>query len=105
VPDDLLAFTIANLQRELDDMLSFKDFMVQNDGIPDLGITGEAYARADQPRIRRAELRLTFLNDTVRPYLGTAGPTGRIAEQQLRLLGAEFADRPGYRPEWSPEES
>jgi len=100
---DLYSFTYACLQRELKALLSFQAHIVKTGGIPGLGLSGEDFVRVERPRIRRAELRLTFLNDTVRPYLGTAGPTGRIAEQQLRLIGAEFADQAGYRPDWAPE--
>ena len=102
--DDLYSFTYACLQRELRDMLSFQASIVRAGGVPKLGLSGDDFVRVERPRIRRAELRLTFLNDTVRPYLGTAGPTGRIAEQQLRLIGAEFEDQGGYQPEWAPVE-
>lgn len=49
-----------------------------------------------------AEARARFLEETVVPYLGTAGPTGRIADQQLRLLACEHCGRRDYEEGWRP---
>jgi hypothetical protein len=59
---------------------------------------------ADQARIgiHAAESRTRFLDETVIPYLGTAGPTGRIADIQLRLLADEHRGKPGYDDGWRP---
>jgi hypothetical protein len=101
--DDLLSFVTNQLEQELWDTRSLGQRIVRNGGIPGLNLSGEDFAKVHQPDVRRAELRLEFLNTTVRPYLGTAGPTGLIAEQQLRLIGAEFANKRGYQPEWAPD--
>ncbi len=68
----------------------------------------EKQARDD---LHAAETGARFLDETVVPYLGTAGPTGRIAcDQQLRLLAWEHSGArgdltrrgaealPGFRP-------
>jgi hypothetical protein len=59
---------------------------------------------ADQARIgiHAAESRTRFLDETVIPYLGTAGPTGRIADMQLRLLADEHQGARGYDEAWRP---
>ena len=43
-----------------------------------------------------AEARIVLLDDTVVPYLGTAGPGGRNAEFQLRLLAAPYVEHRDY---------
>lgn len=53
-------------------------------------------------RVHAAETRTRFLEETVIPYLGTAGPTGRIADQQLRLLAWEHHETRGYDEAWRP---
>ncbi|QQM45179.1 hypothetical protein [Streptomyces liliifuscus] len=53
-------------------------------------------------RVHAAETRVRFLDETVAPYLGTAGPTGRIADMQLRLLAWEHAGVRGYDEAWRP---
>ncbi|WP_405888853.1 hypothetical protein OG762_36875 [Streptomyces sp. NBC_01136] len=52
--------------------------------------------------VHAAESRLRFLDETVIPYLGTAGPTGRIADHQLRLLAWEHQGARGYQEGWAP---
>jgi hypothetical protein len=52
--------------------------------------------------VHAAESRARFLDETVIPYLGTAGPTGRIADIQLRLLADEHRGKHGYDEEWRP---
>lgn len=52
--------------------------------------------------VHAAEMRAQFFEETVVPYLGTAGPTGRIAEQQLRLLAFEHFGIAGYNEAWRP---
>ncbi|WP_372350805.1 hypothetical protein [Streptomyces sp. KL116D] len=66
----------------------------------DLGIPeGEAAAQA-RSSMHAAQTRARFLEETVVAYLGTAGPTGQIADQQLRLLALEFMDCRGYDSAW-----
>lgn len=72
-------------------------------------------AEADRFKVRRdqaeqharlslhiAEIRSRFFEETVVPYLGTAGPTGRIAEQQLRLLAWEHLGHADFDERWVP---
>lgn len=61
----------------------------------------QAEEQADRV-IHAAKARLAFLDETVVPYLGTAGPTGRIADMQLRLLVDEHRGAVGYQDEWRP---
>jgi hypothetical protein len=51
--------------------------------------------------LHAAEIRSRLFEDTVVPFLGTAGPTGRIAEQQLRLLAAEHAGHIDFDARWA----
>lgn len=70
--------------------------MIITHGVPAMGVRldlAEQYARN---QLHAAETRVQFFEETVVPYLGTAGPTGRIAEQQLRLLASEHRGDPGY---------
>lgn len=68
--------------------------------IPGLGVPpGKA---ATFGRVRAAETRARFLDETVVSYLGTAGPTGRIADIQLRMLAWEHAGARGYNEAWRP---
>lgn len=74
-------------------------------GAEQLGVSQEAARRHAWASLHAAESRVRFFEETVVPYLGTAGPTGRIAEQQLRLLAAEFAIHGDYRVEWQPADA
>lgn len=67
-----------------------------------LNIPAEAAEQQARARIGAAEAKRTLFEETIRPYLGTAGPTGRIAEQQARLFAAMYAESSGYREEWRP---
>jgi hypothetical protein len=68
----------------------------------DLGLQPADAAHRARSGIHAAETRARFLDETVVPYLGTAGPTGRIADQQLRLLAWEHAGVRGYDEAWHP---
>lgn len=68
----------------------------------DLGLQPAEAAQQARSGIHAAEVRLQFLDETVAPYLGTAGPTGRIADQQLRLLAWEHHEVRGYDEAWRP---
>ena len=74
-------------------------------GAAQLGISLEVAERGARLDLHAAETRLTFFEDTVRPYLGTAGPTGRIAEQQLRILAWAYVGHRRYKKEWLPEDA
>jgi hypothetical protein len=66
------------------------------------GVSRNAAADRARASLHAAETRARFLEETVVPYLGTAGPTGRIAERQLRMLAWEHADNAGYQQGWAP---
>jgi hypothetical protein len=76
--------------------------MLVTQGAPRLGVSPERAERRAREGLHAAELRARFLEETVIPYLGTAGPTGRIAEQQLRMLAWEHLGHPGYEEQWAP---
>lgn len=67
-----------------------------------LGLPPGAAEKQARIGVHAAETRARFFEDTVVPYLGTAGPTGRIADQQLRLLAWEHAGVRGYDDTWRP---
>lgn len=81
--------------RELGNMLITR-------GAPQLGISTEQAQRRARADLHAAETRARFFEETVVPYLGTAGPTGRIADQQLRLLAYEHHGARGYDESWRP---
>ncbi|MCX4993436.1 hypothetical protein [Streptomyces sp. NBC_00568] len=68
----------------------------------DLGLQPADAAHQARSRIHAAEARTRFLDETVIPYLDTAGPTGRIADIQLRLLADEHKGARGYDEAWRP---
>lgn len=67
-----------------------------NEGMP----SQQAAERQAHASLNAAETRARFLEETVAPYLGTAGPTGRIADIQLRLLADEHRGARGYDESW-----
>lgn len=71
-------------------------------GAEHLGVALPAAERQARATQHRAEVQSLLLEETVAPYLGTAGPTGRIAEQQLRLLAWAHSDHRDYLAEWAP---
>jgi hypothetical protein len=97
----MVAFLRERYADKLDTARSIEN-MVATEGLPRLGIAPGADQARSFGGVHAAEVRLQFLNETVTPYLGTAGPTGRIADQQLRLLAWEHADERGYDETWRP---
>jgi len=76
--------------------------VVAAEGLSHIGIAPGSDQARGFGRIHAAETRAQFLEETVVPYLGTAGPTGRIADQQLRLLAWEHQGVRGYDEAWRP---
>jgi hypothetical protein len=66
------------------------------------GMSRSAAEDRARASLHAAEARARFFEETVVPYLGTAGPVGRIAEQQLRLLAWEHSSDPSYQQGWAP---
>lgn len=77
--------------------------MLVDHGVPTLGVPLEMAERRARDQLHAAETRSRFFEETVVPYLGTAGPTGRIAEQQLRLLASEHRGDPGFDETWGED--
>lgn len=76
--------------------------LVATQGLPNLGVEPSSERASRFGGVHAAETRIRFLDETVVPYLGTAGPTGRIADQQLRLLAWEHQGSRGYNEAWLP---
>ncbi|MFM9589874.1 hypothetical protein ACKI1J_14875 [Streptomyces scabiei] len=66
------------------------------------GVSREQAERQTRASLHAAELRSRLLEETVAPYLGTGGPTGRIVEQQLRLLAWEHVGHADFDERWAP---
>jgi hypothetical protein len=76
--------------------------LVATEGLPSLNVAPGPETASQFGGVHAAETRIRFLDETVAPYLGTAGPTGRIADIQLRLLAWEHRDAHGYDEGWAP---
>jgi hypothetical protein len=101
---DLVRFVHDRLEEGVDSARRTGNVLILH-GAERLGVSQEAAQRHAWASLHAAECRVRLFEETVRPFLGTAGPTGRIAEQQLRLLAAEFTVHPEYRPEWAPDQA
>jgi hypothetical protein len=71
-------------------------------GAPQMGISSQLAEQRARDSLHAAETRAQFFEDTVLPYLGTAGPTGRIADQQLHLLAWEHGSHRDHQETWRP---
>lgn len=98
--DDLVQFLRARLAAELERARFIGNTVITQH--ERMHVPLEAAEKQARSSLAAAESRLALFEDTVVPYLGTAGPGGRNAELQLRLLGAPYADHPGYRDKWQP---
>jgi hypothetical protein len=101
VDEDLAQFLRARLNDDVD-QARWMGNMIITRGAPSLGMAPEVAERNAQRGVRVAEARQTLFEETILPYLGTAGPTGRIAEQQLRIFASMYTDHPDYLQEWRP---
>lgn len=91
---DLVAFIRARFNEELEKARFASNVVVTQ---PDrFGIEPENAAKHARFSVAAAEARLVLLDDTVVPYLGIAGPGGRNAEFQLRLLAAPYVEHRDY---------
>lgn len=92
--DRLMAFLRARFAEELE-KARFASSTVTQD--PErFGVAPEDAARHARFSVATAEVRLTLLEDTVIPHLGTGGTAGRNAEYQLRLLAAPYVEHNDY---------
>ncbi|MGH3584861.1 MAG: DUF6221 family protein [Pseudonocardia sp.] len=91
---DLVAFLRAQFGEELE-KARFASGTVTQD--PErFGVAPEDATRHARFSVATAEVHLALLEDTVVPYLGTAGLGGRNAEYQLRLLAAPYVEHRDY---------
>jgi len=99
--DDMVQFVRDRLDDDAEIARTTGNMMITA-GVDKLGLTLEFAERQARFRDQAAEAKRALFEETIRPYLGTAGPTGRIAEQQIRLFAAMHAGHPEYRDEWRP---
>ncbi|MEW2250412.1 DUF6221 family protein [Streptomyces sp. NPDC006975] len=99
--EDLVAFIRERLAEGIENARRIGNMLITQ-GAPSMGMPPEAAERQARAGVDAAELKQTLFEKTIRPYLGTAGPTGRIADEQLRLFAAMYAHHPDYREEWRP---
>lgn len=97
--DDLVQWVSERLAEGIE-KARWSGNMLITHGVPRLGVSLERAERDARLGVMEAEAQVALFEETVRPYLGTAGPTGRIAEQQLRLLALMHAREEGFREEW-----
>ncbi|MFC9944054.1 DUF6221 family protein [Streptomyces pratensis] len=96
----LVAFVQARFNEELEKARFAGDVVVAQ---PErFGVEPEDAARHARFSVAAAEARLALLDDTVVPYLGTAGPGGLNAEFQLRLLAAPYVEHRDYPHDKEP---
>lgn len=82
---------------------SIGNALIAQGALAHLGVSPDKAEARAREGLHGAETRARFFEETIVPYLGTAGPTGRIADQQLRLLTYEHREARGYRDEWHAE--
>ncbi|MFI8007054.1 DUF6221 family protein [Streptomyces sp. NPDC086010] len=92
--DSLVAFLRARFAQDLENArLTGSMMSAQSERF---GVGPEDAAKHARFSTANAEARVALLEDTVVPYLGTAGPGGRNAEYQLRLLAAPYVEHRDY---------
>lgn len=101
--DDLVTFLRRTLSENAQRQRSIRDTLLAGGVLQRLGADSTAVGRYEAKQVLEADALLTLLDKTIVPYLGTAGPMGRIAEQQLRIIGSPYRHDAGYHPEWAPD--
>lgn len=99
--DELVRFVADRLAKEVAEAHWRGTALVTHMGST-LEIPIAAAERQARLIVQAANAQQALFEQTVRPFLGTAGTTGRVAEEQLRLLALMHAGHEDYRPEWSP---
>ncbi|MEU3564176.1 MULTISPECIES: hypothetical protein [Actinomycetes] len=85
----MVDFLRERYRREISTSRGIHDAVV--DGrIPALGGDREKHARFTLQSVHEAQSMLDLFENTIVAHLGTAGPMGAIAEQQLRILARPF---------------
>ncbi|QIP87621.1 hypothetical protein GLX30_30375 [Streptomyces sp. Tu 2975] len=100
--DDLVAFVRARLAEGVE-QARWSGNMLVTQGAPAMNVPLDVAEKRARLLLHAAEARQALLERTVMPYLGTAGLPGRVAAEQLRLLGWEFLGHPDYRDQWRPD--
>lgn len=98
---DISLFVGARLADDVDFAHQSGQMLVEL-GASKLGVAPDKAEREARRSVYAAERKRELFEATVRPYLGTAGPTGLIADQQLRLLASMYSGHRDYRDEWRP---
>lgn len=99
--DDLVEFLRDRLGEGVRDARERGNVLITVLG-PQMKAPPEQTERQARYDLYAAEMKQALFEVTIRPYLGTAGPTGRIAEQQARYFAAMYAGHRDYREEWRP---
>lgn len=96
--DSLLEFVRARLNEDLKNARFIGNTLVTQR--ERLGVSLQTAEKQARARVRAAEVMVTLFEETVVPYLGTAGPGGRNAERQLHLLAETHTGHLDYREGW-----
>lgn len=99
---DMVAFLRDRYADGIDNARAIGEALVAREAVAHLGVSPEKAEERAREGLHAAETRARFLNETVVPYLGTAGPTGRIADIQLWMLADEHRGARGYSDDWRP---
>jgi hypothetical protein len=78
--------------------------MLLKAGAPQIGLSIAEAERRGRVDVERVELKVRFLEETVRPYLGAAGVIGENADRQVRLLAWAYSNHRDYKDRWLPPE-
>ncbi|MCM8552295.1 DUF6221 family protein [Streptomyces sp. STCH 565 A] len=99
--DGLPEWLLARLDEDIEHARWSGNALITH-GAPSMNIPIEVAERRARLQVNAAEAQKTLFEKTVLPYLGTAGPTGRIAEQQARLMASMHEGHEGYLDSWRP---
>lgn len=100
--DDLVRWLREQLASDVKDAYRMGTYLSSQDLPSDLGVSSVQAGQHARFMVQKAELAQAFFEETVVPYLGLEGTTGRLAERQARMMAAMYANRHGYREEWRP---
>lgn len=99
---DMVAFLRQQYADGIDTAHAIGEALTTQGALAHLGVSPAKAEDRAREGLHAAEARARFLEETVIPYLGTAGPMGRIADRQLQLLAWERAGARGYQEAWRP---
>ncbi|MET9140542.1 hypothetical protein [Streptomyces parvulus] len=99
--DELVHFLRLRLDEGVEDARRTGNMLIAH-ATTALDVPLEYAERHARLQLNAAEAQRTLFKTTVLPYLGTAGPTGRIAEQQIRIMGSMHEGHEDYSEAWRP---